>query len=88
VGFFLTFVKYTMRAHEFISEVGLSTGRSFKGSPCKTDCSGHRAGYQWAKEKGLKALGPAKPGTSKSFLNGANIASTDQDNKEPDETNK
>jgi hypothetical protein len=27
---------------------------SFLGSPCTKDCSGHRAGYEWSKRKGLR----------------------------------
>jgi hypothetical protein len=27
---------------------------SFLGSECTKDCSGHRAGYDWSKRKGLK----------------------------------
>ena len=27
---------------------------SFLGSECTKDCSGHRAGYEWSKRKGLR----------------------------------
>lgn len=39
-------------------------------SPCKTDCSGHRAGYKWSKERG----GVSTASWSDSFNRGAEIA--------------
>ena len=39
-------------------------------SPCKTDCSGHRAGYKWSKERG----GVSAASWSDSFNRGAEIA--------------
>lgn len=56
-----------MRAHEFITETGLT----FFGSPCTKDCSGHKAGYEWAKRKGVTA---PPMSSSPSFNNGAGIA--------------
>ena len=42
---------------------------TFKGSPCTVDCSGHRAGYEWYKQK------RRNPNSwSQSFNNGAAIA--------------
>ena len=29
------------------------TSRTFAGSPCTSDCSGHEAGYNWAEEHGI-----------------------------------
>lgn len=44
---------------------------SFLGSPCTKDCSGHRAGYEWSKRKGLKqGNSPWSP----SFNKGAALA--------------
>jgi len=44
---------------------------SFLGSPCTKDCSGHRAGYAWSKERGgVDANNPFSP----SFNNGAALA--------------
>lgn len=43
-----------MRAHEFITELGISQGHSFMGSPCTKDCSGHHAGHAWALNKKIK----------------------------------
>lgn len=54
-----------MRIHELLSE------KQFKGSRCTKDCSGHKAGYAWA-----KARGEAAPcdSNNKSFNNGCYIA--------------
>lgn len=44
---------------------------SFLGSECTKDCSGHRAGYNWSKSKGLKqGNSPWSP----SFNKGAALA--------------
>lgn len=44
---------------------------SFMGSPCTKDCSGHRAGYQWSKDRGgQNANSPFSP----SFNKGSAIA--------------
>lgn len=42
---------------------------SFLGSQCTKDCSGHRAGYNWYKQKGRDPLSH-----SQSFNNGAGLA--------------
>jgi pyrimidine deaminase RibD-like protein len=43
---------------------------SFLGSPCTKDCSGHRAGYAWSKERGGQSgNSPFSP----SFNNGAQL---------------
>jgi len=44
---------------------------SFLGSECTKDCSGHRAGYDWSKRKGLK---PGNSPYSPSFNKGAALA--------------
>lgn len=43
---------------------------SFLGSPCTKDCSGHRAGYAWSKQRG----GVSSASWSQSFNNGAELA--------------
>jgi len=43
---------------------------SFLGSPCTKDCSGHRAGYEWSKRKGLRQAQSWSP----SFNKGAALA--------------
>jgi hypothetical protein len=47
------------------------TELSFLGSECTKDCSGHRAGYDWSKRKGLRqGNSPWSP----SFNKGAALA--------------
>lgn len=43
---------------------------SFLGSQCTKDCSGHRAGYDWSKRKGLRQANSWSP----SFNKGAGLA--------------
>jgi pyrimidine deaminase RibD-like protein len=43
---------------------------SFLGSPCTKDCSGHRAGYAWSKQRGGQ---PGNSPFSPSFNNGAQL---------------
>ena len=43
---------------------------SFLGSECTKDCSGHRAGYDWSKRKGLRQANSWSP----SFFKGAGLA--------------
>lgn len=46
------------------------TGLWFKGYRCTKDCSGHKAGYNWAKQKGVTATNQCKLGNSNSFWEG------------------
>ena len=62
-----------MRAKEFtqvanVSEAG--TGLMFKGYPCTKDCSGHEAGYAWAKYWGITDSDNCPIGNSNSFREG------------------
>jgi hypothetical protein len=42
-----------MRAAEFVAERKRKvTELKFLGSQCTKDCSGHRAGYKWSKDRG------------------------------------
>jgi len=68
-----------MRINEILNELGVGGGRSFKGSPCTKDCSGHSAGYTWAKKKGVKNRNqcPVKP-SHQSFSNGCRIAGDEE----------
>ena len=43
---------------------------TFLGSECTKDCSGHRAGYDWSKRKGLRQANSWSP----SFNKGAGLA--------------
>lgn len=44
--------------------------RTFMGSPCTKDCSGHRAGYAWSRVRGGQRANSWSP----SFNNGAALA--------------
>ena len=46
------------------------TELNFLGSPCTKDCSGHRAGYAWSKQRGGQ---PGNSPFSPSFNNGAQL---------------
>lgn len=43
--------------------------QSFGGFPCRQDCSGHKAGYDWARKKGITAASQCG-GRSQSFIEG------------------
>lgn len=53
-----------MRIYEILTEL------TFGGSRCTKDCSGHKAGYRWARRKGVAACNSH----SNSFNNGCAIA--------------
>lgn len=57
-----------MKAREFVTKKELQE-LSFLGSQCTKDCSGHRAGYRWYKQK---RYDPASQ--SPSFNKGAELA--------------
>jgi hypothetical protein len=57
-------IKTNSMAEEQLDEL------SFLGSECTTDCSGHRAGYDWSKRKGLRQANSWSP----SFNKGAGLA--------------
>ena len=56
-----------------IAAVALSTtavaAENFKGYDCKSTCSGHEAGYAWAKRKGVTSKSQCT-GKSQSFVEG------------------
>jgi len=39
-----------MKINDIIQE---AAGLQYKGYPCTKDCSGHKAGYAWAKKRGV-----------------------------------
>jgi hypothetical protein len=47
-----------------------SNALSFKGYKCTKDCSGHRAGYEWAKRKGVATPKQMPLTNSNSFWEG------------------
>lgn len=48
----------------------------FMGYPCTDDCSGHRAGYQWAKDSGIDDPDDCR-GKSNSFIEGCRAYAED-----------
>lgn len=46
--------------------------KTFHGVSCTKDCSGHRAGYQWAEKKKIQSVDECR-GSSKSFVEGCRI---------------
>ena len=59
----LIYIAYFLKNHKEYS------GNSFYGYSCKADCAGHRAGYNWAKQKGLTLVSECE-GKSQSFIEG------------------
>jgi len=51
----------------------------FHGYPCTVDCSGHRAGYEWAERKGV-ADPDSCSGNSNSFIEGCRAWAEEQSN--------
>ncbi len=47
----------------------LEGSKTFKGYGCRDDCSGHRAGYEWAQRNGLRSASQCS-GNSESFIEG------------------
>jgi predicted GNAT family acetyltransferase len=63
-------VTYTLKqARKGVAEEQLDE-LNFLGSECTKDCSGHRAGYDWSKRKGLRQANSWSP----SFNKGAGLA--------------
>jgi hypothetical protein len=60
-----------------------SWAQEFRGYPCTQDCSGHRAGYEWAQRKGLTSADQCG-GKSNSFIEGCRSAFEDQDDGDDD----
>lgn len=52
-----------------LATVSFAQGMTFKGFDCKSDCSGHRAGYAWAQRKGITDTSQCG-GNSQSFYEG------------------
>jgi hypothetical protein len=55
------------------SEITVVNGVSyFRGTRCSKDCSGHKAGYDWAKQQEIDELDHCR-GKSESFAEGCRI---------------
>lgn len=60
-----------MRAEEFVKEARVTySGLQYRGFPCTKDCGGHRAGYQWARRKGLTRRSQIPTTVHNSFYEG------------------
>jgi hypothetical protein len=40
---------------------GSAEGREFGGYECTVDCSGHKAGYEWAEAQGIRSENQCQP---------------------------
>lgn len=63
-----------------ISACGMNDNQkksTFKGYSCTGDCSGHKAGYDWAAKKGIHNSGDCG-GKSRSFIEGCKAYAADQ----------
>lgn len=74
-------MRMTRTAAIFIAAVVLGTpasAQTFLGYPCTIDCSGHQAGYEWARQRSI-----ASPyqcgGNSRSFIEGCQAYVEQQD---------
>jgi len=54
-----------MKAEEILKE-----GLMYKGYPCTKDCSGHMAGYAWAKQRNIVNPQDLPTDTNNSFREG------------------
>lgn len=54
---------------ESSAENSMPTAKTFYGYACKTDCSGHKAGYAWAERKSITDPDDCG-GKSQSFIEG------------------
>ena len=66
-----------MRAYEFLNPL-LEQGLSFMGYPCTQDCSGHQAGYNYAKYWGITDPNLCPYGNSNSFWEGCKAGASEQ----------
>lgn len=65
IGIFLAILFFLSKDNKNLS----ANTSTFKGYSCTVDCSGHEAGYKWAKKKGL--INPDDcHGNSNSFIEG------------------
>lgn len=56
----------------------------FQDVRCSKDCSGHKAGYEWAQENGIHDADDCH-GKSKSFVEGCHIYVEESDDYYPDD---
>lgn len=68
VGIIL-FAFFYFSENEKSSSVSSESQKTYKGYECTGDCSGHKAGYDWAQRKGITDPGDCG-GNSSSFIEG------------------
>jgi hypothetical protein len=66
------FIPHLIAALLTVPTLAFGASITFKGAPCTKDCSGHQAGYEWARKKGIKTPGQCG-GKSNSFTEGCRI---------------
>lgn len=70
-------VIFTVFSVLFLTSPALAQGREFHGYPCTQDCSGHRAGYEWAQRRGITSPYECG-GNSRSFIEGCHAWADEQ----------
>ena len=59
--------------------------RTYGGYECAVDCSGHAAGYEWAREHEIDDDANCPQGNSQSFQEGCLAYTSDPNRADPDE---
>lgn len=70
---------YYCSEHKPTYNTDVSSTESFYGYACKGDCSGHKAGYKWASDKGITNSSDCG-GNSQSFIEGCQAYVTGENN--------
>lgn len=67
-------MKYSIMLAALSMALAPATGiaKEFHDATCTKDCSGHKAGYEWARKKGITSPGQCG-GKSNSFTGGCRI---------------
>ena len=68
-----------------VGEAAPAEDRTYGGFECTDDCSGHAAGYKWAKERDIDDEANCPKGNSQSFQEGCIAYTEDPDRADPDE---
>ncbi len=82
-----------------VADAPVSAPETFAGYDCTGDCSGHRAGYDWAEEKGIsdeddcdeagdRSNSPSFTEGCKAFVNGDNPSDQDEDDKDDSDNDR
>jgi hypothetical protein len=68
-----------------VGEAAQAEDRTYGGFECTDDCSGHAAGYEWAKEHDIEDEANCPEGNSQSFHEGCIAFTEDPNRADPDE---